>query len=282
VVDGGSTDGTWERLQGLAKGEPRLRIERRQWDWDEPGMDGSQKAFARVLCSQEMEFLWQQDADEVVHEEDYQKIRDLVKRFPRDVDLLHLPVIELWGDEETVRTDRHSWKWRLSRNKFRITHGINREARVMDPETGRTYAKRGMSDGCEYVDIMTGEFVPHKGFYAQELELLRRADPIAYGRRLNELFKLLPSVFHYSWCDLPRKVRHFKRFWDKCWTNLYRDQAPEDRFPDVPADDEGAILRKAEELWARGGEHGPSLVFELRRSNPAVMKEWLEKMERVA
>jgi ADP-heptose:LPS heptosyltransferase len=275
VLDGGSTDGTYEKLLDLASVQSRLKVEQRKWDWEEPGMDGAQKALARTMCEVEegRDFLWQQDCDEVVHEEDYDKIRNLVKRFPRDVDLMHLPVIELWGKSGKVRTDRHSWKWRLSRASWKITHGIHKDAKVLDPKTGRTYAKKGMSDGCEYVDVMTGEYTPHKGFYNQDLERLRRFDPDRYGQRMNELFAQLPSVYHYSWFDLDRKIRNFKKFWNKCWSNLYNDSAPVDRFPDVETDEQ--ISAKAAELLARGGEHDSAKTFDLKRSQPIVMSEWI-------
>ena len=237
VVDGGSTDGSWQELvqEVGVENADRVKIISREWDSEEPGMDGMQKAFGRAMVSPEMEFLWQQDADEVVHEEDYEKIIDLCKRFPTDVDVIHLPVIELWGDQRTVRTDRHSWKWRLSRNDLRITHGINIRARVMDPNTGRFYAKKGMSDGCEMIDIVSGEHLPHRGFYTNELEVLRQHDPQEYGKAMNEVFKKLPSVWHYSWADLPRKVRNFRDFWDKQWQVLYQTP-PEPRCPDVITD----------------------------------------------
>src|SRR5260370_25675216 len=98
----------------------------------------------------------------------------MVKRFPKDLDLVHLTVVEFWGGGARVRTDRHSWKWRVSRNNFRITHGINKAARLFDEKTGKTYAKKGMSDGCEYIDIMSGEYIPHRGFYGEQLERLRQ------------------------------------------------------------------------------------------------------------
>jgi hypothetical protein len=275
VVDGGSTDGTVEKIKAI--GDARIKIHERKWDWNEPGMDGMQKAFGRAMASVGPEdFLWQQDADEVVHEEDYEKIKRLAERFPRDVDLLHLPVVELWGSGKNVRTDRHSWKWRMSRNNFRVTHGINKEARVLDEKTGRTYAKKGMSDGCEYVDIMTQEHISHKGFYTNELEMVRRQNPVAYGAAMNKIFGEIPSVYHYSWADLPRKIRNFKEFWNKCWSNLYNDPAPVDRFPDVQTDED--VVKKAEELLHQGGEHGKATTFELERSNPAIMSDWLGRI----
>ena len=106
--------------------------------------------------------------------------------------------------------NRHSWKWRLSRNDFAITHGINADARQMDPKTGRIYSKPGMSDGCEYIHIATGQMLPHRGFYSVDLERLRRDDPEEYGKKMNQIFGQLPSVWHYSWADLSRKVRNFR------------------------------------------------------------------------
>ena len=276
VVDGGSEDGTVEKIRAID--DPRIKIYERKWDWNEPGMDGMQKAFGRVMCTGD--FLWQQDVDEVVHEDDYDKVKKLVKKFPRECSLVHLPVVELWGDEKTVRTDRHSWKWRLSKNDFRITHGIVKHARMVDEETGKTYSKKGMSDGCEYIDLMTGEYFEHRGFYTREIETLRVSSPKEYGELMNRLFDELPVVFHYSWCDLRRKIENFKKFWDKCWTNLYRDAAPEDRFPDVSLEDPRSVESKVEQLRSQGGEHGSSQTFELRRTNPGIMREWLDASER--
>ena len=269
VVDGGSTDGSIKELKEcLGVALHRVNIITREWDYEEPGMDGMQKAFGRAMVSADVDFLWQQDADEIVHENDYGKIIDICKRFPADVDVLHLPVVELWGDSKHARADRHSWKWRLSRNNLRITHGINSAARLMDPKTGRFYAKQGMSDGCEMIDIVTGEHLPHRGFYNQELESIRNSDPVEYGRRMNEIFAKLPSVWHYSWADLGRKVRNFRDFWDKQWQVLYQTP-PKPRFADVVTDED--VANKANELLKRGGEHAESQTFELSISPPSIM-----------
>jgi hypothetical protein len=235
-------------------------------------MDGMQKAFGRAMCTGE--FLWQQDADEIVHEDDYAKIRKLVKMFPPDTDLVHLPIVELWGDENTVRTDRHSWKWRLSRNDFRITHGIHASARVLDEKTGKVFAKKGASDSCEYIDIVTGEYIPHRGFYNQNLEFLRATNPQEYGKKMNEIFDAIPSVYHTSWMNVEKKVKSFKDFWNVFWSNMYNDPNPVDRFPDVV--DEGSLKRVAEEIKLRGGEHGPAQVFKLDHSCPKLLKDWID------
>lgn len=274
VVDGGSTDGSLEEFDNdpdfmRFKHHGILKVITREWDHDEPGMDGMQKAFGRAMVSPDVEFLWQQDADEIVHEADYHKIVDLCKRFPSDVDVVHLPVIELWGDDRTVRTDRHSWKWRLSRNNLRVTHGINSKARQLDPKTGRFYAKKGMSDGCEYIDMVSGEHLPHRGFYDANLDRIRQEDPDEYGKRMNEIFKRLPSVWHYSWADLPRKIRNFRDFWDKQWQVLYQTPA-EPRFPDVVTDAD--VETAAGRLKTQGGEHGPAPTFKIDMEPPEVMR----------
>lgn len=274
VVDGGSNDGTIEKIRSI--GDDRIKLFERKWDWEEPGMDGMQKAFGRAMTSVGSDdFLWQQDSDEIVHEDDYEKIRKLAERFPSDVDVIHLPVVELWGKKDNVRTDRHSWKWRMSRNNFMVTHGINKNARLIDPKTGKTYAKKGRSDGCEYIDIMTGDFLPHKGFYTNEIEQVRLSDPVAYGNKMNEIFNELPSVFHYSWASIERKIGNFKQFWNKCWSNLYNDNKPEDRFPDVDVNDYDSLHSKSKELLKQGGEHSVSKTFKLERDNPKIMKKWL-------
>ena len=278
VIDGGSTDGSIDDIsnadmcnQALLNGQ--LKIITREWDADEPAMDGMQKAFGRAMCSQDSEFLWQQDADEIVHENDYEKIIDICNRFPADVELIHLPVIELWGDDKTCRTDRHSWKWRLSRNVFSVTHGINSKAKMMDPKTGRIYSKPGMSDGCEYVNMVTGEMIHHRGFYSQNLEQLREKDPAEYGKQMNQIFLQLPSVWHYSWADLQRKIKNFRDFWDNQWQVLYQVPATP-RFPDVKTDDD--VILKAKELKERGGEHGQAATFLLEKNPPELMRNYLQ------
>ncbi len=276
VVDGYSTDGTYETLQKLQTEYPeKLKLHQNEWNFEEPGMDGLQKALARSLC--ENEFLWQQDCDEVVHEDDYEKIRLLTKRFPKNVDILHLPVIELWGNESTVTGRRHAWKWRLSRNKLEITHGINKHARLLDEATGKTYAKEGMSDGCEYIETMTGEPLKHVGFWSNNFELARIHMPEQYAEGMNNVFNKFPSVFHYSWCSLENKVNNFKNKWDKQWNCLYKTQNKA-RFPEVQTDEQ--VKEVAQKMFEQGGEDSDQLKykFELKRTNPAVMKDWLAKV----
>ena len=278
VVDGCSDDGTFQKLEELVKQDSRVKIYQNPFDWTEPGIDGIQKAFARALC--ENEYLWQMDCDEVVHERDYEKIKLITKRFPKTHDILHLPVVELWGNEEYVTGRRHCWKWRMSRNKPEITHAINKNARLVDEKTGKIYAKKGMSDGCEYVNTMTYEMLPHTGFYNQQVELARIHAPDRYAQGISEIFEHIPSVYHYSWCSIERKLEQLKKggVWDKMWSLLYQEET-QDRFSDLDSPEKVKVLAK--KLYDMGGEDSDQIKYKFKLSSPgpAIMKDWLSRQE---
>ena len=228
VVDGGSTDGTWEELQRLsAESDGKLKVDQVVRDWNHPRhavYDGMQKAEARKRC--DSEFLWQMDADEVVHEEDYNKIAELCKNFPNAAELMSLPVIEYWGGPSKVRCDINPWKWRLSKNSDHITHGIPVELRRHDDD-GHLYSLPG-SDGCDYVHTETHERIPHATFYTAEVDAVKRAalsgDTTAfsnYEKWFDSLVTMLPGVHHYSWFDIERKIKTYKNYWQRHWESLY-------------------------------------------------------------
>jgi len=227
VVDGGSTDGTWETLQKIAETEERLNVYQVERDWNHSRFavfDGQQKAEARKRCTGA--YCWQQDADEIVHEEDYEKIAQLTRTFPKTTDIISLPVIEYWGGSEKVRMDINPWKWRLTRNNPQITHGIPADLRQHD-EDGNLFANMG-TDGCDYVKVDTGERIPHASFYTPEIHSLRitalSGNPEAtqqYLEWFERVIELLPGVHHYSWFDLTRKIKTYKNYWSKHWQSLY-------------------------------------------------------------
>ena len=261
VVDGGSTDSTWERLVRLAHpdafepgsplrvieqiqliediraagGSPhqsvlkpsklKLREVRRDWSAKHhPVFDGMQKAEARSMCTGE--FCWQMDCDEVVHEDDGRMVRDLCRILPHGSDVMALPVIEYWGGPDKVRMDIQPWKWRLSRNLPHVTHGIPRELRRQAPD-GRPYAAPG-TDGCDMIDARTGDPLPHASFYPPEVEQVRRAAMAGseqaraqYEQWFNQVVSALPCVFHYSWYDLERKIRLYRDYWQNHWNALW-------------------------------------------------------------
>ena len=227
VADSGSTDGTWELLLELSKEDDRVIVERKERDYNHPRFgvySGLEKAYARSFCTGD--WCWQQDSDEVVHEDDYEKIKRLIYQLPKACHLLALPVVEYWGGGEKVRIDVNPWKWRLSRNLKHITHGIPKQFRRID-ENGDLFSAIG-SDGCDYIDTNTHEIIPCVGFYTQEIHQIRVAalqgndDAVeAYENWYNNLVENLPGVHHYSWYDLERKIKTYKNFWSKFWQSLY-------------------------------------------------------------
>jgi hypothetical protein len=227
VVDGGSTDGTWEELEKWSQEESRLKPHKNERDWDHPRFavyDGDQKAVARSLCTSM--FCWQQDADEYVRPEDYEKIHRLATHFPAEIDVVSLPVVEFWGSEEKVRMDVTPWKWRISKNKEHITHGIPAPFRKYD-EDGHLYSSLG-TDGCDYIHNESGEPLPHASFYPQQAHELRMqalsGDSTAlenYQQWFQRNVDMLPAVLHYSWIDLERKIRTYRDYWQKHWESLY-------------------------------------------------------------
>ena len=211
VVDGGSKDGTWEELQELANQNEKMVIHQEVRDWQHERFavfDGLQKALARSLCTGN--FCWQQDCDEVVHENDYDKVRNICQNFPDTMDLIALPVVEFWGGKEKVRADIYPWKWRLSRNRPHITHGIPANLRRFD-EGGHVYSLQG-SDGCDYIRSDNFEVIPCGNFYTQDVENVRvkvNVNPQAkeaYQNWFAQVMEGFPCVYHFSWWDLERKI----------------------------------------------------------------------------
>lgn len=231
VVDGGSSDNTWDELQVMAaaQGDGRLKVYQHSVPDDHPSFayetDGKLKATARSYCAGD--FCWQMDADEVVHEDDYGKVSQLMSAFPTHCDIVSLPVIEYWGGDEKVRMDINPWKWRLSRNKPHITQGIPIELRRFDDE-GNIYAAPG-TDTCDYIHSETGERIPHIGFYNEQAHQVRihglsgnEDARSAYEDWFCRAIEQLPGVHHYSWYDISKKIKQYKMHWASFWKSQYR------------------------------------------------------------
>ena len=292
VVDGGSTDGTFEKVQELSASDARVKLKRVERDWTHPRFavfDGMQKSEARDMCTGE--YCWQMDCDEVVHEDDAPKISELCRKFPPNVDIISLPVTEYWGGPEKVRVDILPWKWRLSRNKKNITHGIPRHARRIDSD-GHLYALFG--DGCDMIDRDSHEVLPHVTFYTSEAEKVRRAaldgdrDALTqYSEWFNRVVDALPGVFHYSWFDLERKIKLYKNYWTRHWESLsgkkYEDTGESNMMFDVPWSEvtEEMIRSRASELkeklggwvWHKKWDGTPTPHVTVNRPQPKVMLE---------
>lgn len=300
VVDAGSSDGTWDELLAMAAIDDKLKVHqyprdrsKRRWAID---FDGRLKALARSLCTGT--HCWQQDCDEVVHEEDYDKIAQMKTHFPRQGDLLCLPVIEYWGDKGKVRADVHNWKWRMSRNKPGMTHGVPGELRRFDEE-GELYAAQG-TDSCDYIWLGDYSRVQHLNFYNSEVDGLRRRaveeldeDALKeYEGWYNEVVAHLPSVHHYSWWNIERKAKTYRDHWSQFWSSMYNmsvdDTAENNMWFDKPwsevTDDD------IEDIAIRLEQEKGGWVFHRKvdwnvevphitcnRAHPTVMDEWLER-----
>jgi glycosyltransferase involved in cell wall biosynthesis len=302
VVDGGSTDSTFDRLVMLAypaalticdledlrilakvtfvaqekfyefpdqignlKKDPRIKVKIIPRDWTakrHPVFDGMQKAEARQMCSQE--YCWQMDADEVVDTQDAQKICDLCRVLPKNVDVMALPVIEGWGSWSKVRIDVTPWKWRLSRNVPRVTHGVPAQLRRYDTD-GQLYAAPG-TDGCDMIDAVTSEPLNFVGFYTQDADNCRRAALSGNVQALeqykvwfNQVIMNLPSVWHFSWIDIERKIKLYRDYWQNHWNGLFNkntdDTPANNMFFDVAWQDvtDQMIEQRATELNRIGG-----------------------------
>jgi len=296
VVDGGSSDETWSVLSELAHKEPKLKIKQVIRDWNHPRFavfDGMQKTEARKMCTGD--FCWQMDSDEIVHEDDVEKIKKIVKSIAKSIDIIALPVIEYWGGCDKVRIDVLPWKWRLSRNLHHIIHGIPADLRRFD-EYGNVYSAPG-SDGCNMIHADTGERLEFVSFYEQNAAAARTAALAgnsqalnAYEKWFNEAVSQLPSVFHYSWYDLMRKIKLYKNYWTKHWENLqgneYTDSAESNMMFDVPWSQvtDAMIESRAQELsqiggwiWHRKWNGTKTPWISCNRSQPSIMKEKNEK-----
>jgi glycosyltransferase involved in cell wall biosynthesis len=298
VVDGGSTDGTWEYIQRLASNEQKIKAKQVVRDLNHPRFavfDGQQKAEARSMCRSE--FCWQMDCDEVVHEDDASRIIELARAMPNQVNIVSLPVIEFWGSAEKVRIDIQPWKWRLSRNLRHITHGIPIALRRIDA-AGNVYALPG-TDGCDMIDANTGEPLLHMSFHTSDAEHVRQQamsgnnEALAsYEQWFNTVINGLPSVFHYSWYDIARKIRLYRDYWTRHWQNISGDESIDSSTTNMMFDlpwsqvTEKMIEDRAAELaeklggwiWHRKWD-GQTITphVKIRRSQPSYMHDFFTK-----
>ncbi len=299
VVDGGSTDGTWEKLSEWSEKEDKLLVHQETRDWDHERFavfDGLQKALARSLCTSN--FCWQQDCDEVVHEDDYEKIKEICKSFPNELDLIAMPVIEYWGGPEKIRADVYPWKWRISRNKPYITHGIPGHLRKFDEE-GFVYSSPG-SDGCDYIRSDNFEVVPCGNFYTQDVENARQncnineQAKLAYQGWFNQVVNSFPPVYHFSWWDLERKIKTYRDYWGKHWKSLYNESKedtsennmmfdmPWSEVTDKMVADRAKLMKEKLGGWIwhtkwDGKEETTHITC--NRNLPEIMKKWIQKQK---
>jgi glycosyltransferase involved in cell wall biosynthesis len=220
VVDGGSTDGTYDKVKELMCDlvQTGCKLSQHKWDLDNPTLFGDEKTYARRQCTGN--YLVQFDADEVIHEPEPGALKKLINQH-RDADVLDLPVINFYGDDKTIRVEPASWKWRISKNDPNIIHGVHAQARQMD-ENGRVVMDKKMSDGCEYIYANSMQIVEHKivfpiEYHMKHIEAFKHPEKREeYAAYLKELIKSQCLVFHYSWRNLERKLKN-SEFWENTW-----------------------------------------------------------------
>ena len=217
VVDGGSDDLTMELLDKLAIIEPKVKVFQHEWDMENPTLFGDEKSYARSKCTGT--HLIQLDADEIISEPKPGMIFNLIRTHRFD-EVLDLPVINFYGNNETIRIEPNCWKWRISRNDEHIVHGVHAEARIMDEKTFKITMDKSKSDACEYIDRDSMKILHHVPLFdpnfvfAHERIKAGQIDPDRYVELVKRLIANGPVVYHYSWMDLERKAKNGE-FWDK-------------------------------------------------------------------
>jgi ADP-heptose:LPS heptosyltransferase/glycosyltransferase involved in cell wall biosynthesis len=236
IVDGGSTDGTWEKLTELASpvfecvnkendyhvvanGHQPIRIFEHPWDLNNPTLFGDEKTYARKQCTGT--WLIQLDADEILHEPKRGMIKEMIAK-NKQVELMDFPCINFYGNKKTIRIEPNCWKWRLSHNDARIVHGVHGAARDFDPDTMQITMDKKKSDGCEYIYADNLEILQHKVTFDPALVMAHEALKAGkcgterYLEVLTHIVKNFACVFHYSWLDLERKKQN-GGFWDETY-----------------------------------------------------------------
>lgn len=226
VVDGGSTDGTREKLADLCSKFPNLRVYDIPIDLDSPGKDGQLKTMSRTMTSGQ--YCIQFDSDEFfVGSSDW--VKDFIQHFPRSYAIVDMLVVEPFGDINKIRTNRehNPLKWRLSRNRPEVVHSIPNFDRF--EKDGKVYSK-GASDGCFPVDIVSNAMFP--SFVPTALQPVYEAKKKldmdysdenlqAYKSCFLNAMKTMPYILHVGHVDVETKIRNYLRSWHSWWCGLY-------------------------------------------------------------
>jgi len=258
VVDGGSSDGTWERLGRVADNDSRVRLLRHPVDLDGPSwaldLELWLKAKARAACRGEV--CWQADADEVVCEDDWRKIGYCTEELSEDTPLLAVPMLEYWGGTRLVRRDLYPATAKLSLNSPRITHGLPRGFRAHD-EHGWLYALPYASLGPSYLDLDTLEPVACDSLIPDAVESLRQShDSACYEAEFYDTIDDLPVVHHFAWVAIERKLFQLRNSWARFHASFHRSAEAVSAWPLFDCDWQDVsdvdIRRRARELRREG------------------------------
>ena len=223
-------DNTLEVLKKEFKGS-KVKIIHEDWDWNVPNagvLDGLAKAEARRHCSNPI--LCQFDLDEVLHEK-YSKeyFNDFCNQFMPSFSVsLGLPVIEYWGSNK-IRLDINLIKPRITSNTSGITHGI--PSYLENIKEGLLYAKHG-TDGCDYIETSHHMPIPcqihpkclDNTFEQYKKQMSKYNNSIGMDvvkTNLENVWEEIPTFHHYSWFNIERKIKQYKKFWTTFWPSLY-------------------------------------------------------------
>lgn len=291
VADGGSQDGSYEFLQVWAARDARLRVTERPVDPQHPrwalDADGRLKAHARAQCRGD--FCFQADLDEIAADDAGPLIRQLCATWPQgragDEIVVALPFVEYWGSLYQVRADIPVNFPRLSRNAPTITHDVPRRARRFD-SNGDLCIALYASDSCDYVHRDSYEALRVVPLWSSDRES-RRRDPLQRSEwqiDFNTAIEELPTIFHLSWLDIERKLRHYRDHWPAFHASLYDVEradcppAPDGRaWKDLSDEDvRAAAAIFAEEgprIMHGKGEVGPTI--RVGKAPPRVAWDWI-------
>ncbi len=198
VVVGDSEDGTREAIVQL--NDPKIRIIDTVWD---DALRENGKIFAQQsnlgLAHITGDWAIHLQVDEVLHEQDYPRLRQMIQEADKDaaVDGLLFPFYHFWGDFRHIRNTRKT-------HPFEI----------------RAFKNRGTIKS--YKDSQGFRKYPSEQDYANEAE----------GTKLKVWNSEVP-VYHYSYSRNPalmkKKAEYFNRFWhDDAWVEKHAKEQPFD------------------------------------------------------
>jgi len=112
-----------------------------------------------------------------------------------------------------------------------------------------------------------------------------------YESFVNSVIKELPTVHHYSWFDIKRKIYTYKNYWSKHWTSLFNKETsdiPENnmffdkKWSEVSDKEiENLAVKMDNELggWifhSKLNFNSPTPWLTIDKEHPTVMKNWLQ------
>lgn len=193
---GESEDDTLEMVKGI--GSPKIRIIQSQWNENmqiKGFVYGQQKTVAHYNCTGDWAFYL--EADEVVHEDDIQKIYDTMKRHLNNpkVEALIFDYIHFYGDPWTYIDSPHWY-----RKAPRI---IRNTLRTYSPDGLFFVVLKSNKKGRYPYSCLTGAKMYHYGWVRTEDEMNEKS------RRVNKYWGKEPYAISYKDID-PTILRRFK------------------------------------------------------------------------